>query len=849
MLRRSTLSVLNFANISARAQTEGDVTSRSLPALVLLTSVALSVTGSARAWDPAPLCAMEGNRAREFVEPLASFPEVADAPEDPIPVASPAAPTPAIPGGSICGPWEPLAPQQDLAPAAGRHAWEMAEAALAREDWSAALLHLEVVASALPAIADDIELRRAEVALRAGDLASARRSFARARDLSEDATLIIRAKVGYVRALLRLGHRDAIDELGTLRRRYPSLPQLPELMLELGSYHEGKGRPGDAAQTYRRLDVTDPGSRVAAEARARLSALAARAEIREHLAPVQRVERVERYFRHGPISGARAEVATLLADEGLASALRARVLRVAANLARHEGRFDDARAHDQERVRFDTTLGADDEEETARERERMADTARAAASRDLERARTRLSNLRGRGPLRRIGTTRLVRTFYVAADAGLRAELAPVAAELLRRDLRPGLRLDLALRGNGVLEDTEVLEWLAPVAEREGELGLRARYFRAQALARLGHFAEAEATLLEIQREGGYYGQWAHSALRRVRAGLATGTLGAAPTSETRFEGRAPNRVFRPIDPPAIPTATELVALAKRLEPLAREHGAAFPWIARASAYLHLGEREAAGHELYEAFLAYRRARGRSIPYAGLESIAKEARRGRRAMTGQERAARRALPDSVRAELVDVAEKLDAFGAATGFGGLSAINARPRAHAALVEAAAAHHGLDPNLLFAIMRVESVYQAEIVSYAGAIGLCQIMPRTGRLIARARGIEDFTIDQLLDPGTNLDFAAWYLRSLVDRFDGRLPLAIASYNGGPHNVRRWLGDHPSAMPVDAFLEQIPFTQTHRYVRRVLTHYAAYRAQVGLPPAELSNVLPGAEPDSTGF
>ncbi|MBZ0121935.1 MAG: lytic transglycosylase domain-containing protein, partial [Sandaracinaceae bacterium] len=146
-------------------------------------------------------------------------------------------------------------------------------------------------------------------------------------------------------------------------------------------------------------------------------------------------------------------------------------------------------------------------------------------------------------------------------------------------------------------------------------------------------------------------------------------------------------------------------------------------------------------------------------------------------------------------------------------------------------------------------VESVYNPRIISYAGAIGLMQIMPRTGRLIAHAMERDDFTIDQLLLPEVNIEMAAWYLRSLIDRFEGRVPLAIAAYNGGPHNVRRWMRDHASAMPLDAFLERIPFDQTHRYVRRVLTHYAAYRAQRGLALDPLSVELPPEATDTVAF
>jgi soluble lytic murein transglycosylase len=127
--------------------------------------------------------------------------------------------------------------------------------------------------------------------------------------------------------------------------------------------------------------------------------------------------------------------------------------------------------------------------------------------------------------------------------------------------------------------------------------------------------------------------------------------------------------------------------------------------------------------------------------------------------------------------------------------------------------------------------------------------QIMPTTGRRIALELGHPAYSVSDLLDPKTNVEMAAWYLKSLIDRFDGRLPLAIASYNGGPHNVRLWMrANHPN-MPLDAFLERIPFTQTHRYVRRVLTHYAAYRAQQQLPMTRLSVELPRARPDLLAF
>ena len=182
-----------------------------------------------------------------------------------------------------------------------------------------------------------------------------------------------------------------------------------------------------------------------------------------------------------------------------------------------------------------------------------------------------------------------------------------------------------------------------------------------------------------------------------------------------------------------------------------------------------------------------------------------------------------------RNQLAKVASSMGDWGTAVDFGGPGWVEAHPEPYANTVARVARKYGLDPDLLFAVMRVESVYQRRIISHAGAIGLMQIMPRTGRLIADKLGQYDATTTDLLDPNTNLEFSAWYLSSLLERMDGRLPLAIASYNGGPHNVRRWIREYGAHVPLDAFLERIPFAETKRYVRRVLGYYARYKARHG--------------------
>ena len=283
---------------------------------------------------------------------------------------------------------------------------------------------------------------------------------------------------------------------------------------------------------------------------------------------------------------------------------------------------------------------------------------------------------------------------------------------------------------------------------------------------------------------------------------------------------------------------------------MAEAHGETFPWLARAMDLVRLGETDAAADELHETYITWREATGGGSLRASLAGVMRGGSPPRHRVAMDTWRGRRRFPAAPRETLALVCAALGDHGLAIRFGGGFGVSGpRPRAYADIVEAAAARHGVEPELLFAVMRVESVYNPRIISYAGAVGLMQIMPRTGTLIARARRQDDFTVDQLLEPEINIDMAAWYLASLIERFEGRLPLAIASYNGGPHNVRRWMRDHSPDMPLDAFLERIPFAQTHRYVRRVMTHYEAYKAQRGERLAAVDVRLPDLDPDTVAF
>jgi tetratricopeptide (TPR) repeat protein len=142
---------------------------------------------------------------------------------------------------------------------------------------------------------------------------------------------------------------------------------------------------------------------------------------------------------------------------------------------------------------------------------------------------------------------------------------------------------------------------------------------------------------------------------------------------------------------------------------------------------------------------------------------------------------------------------------------------------------AREHDVDPLLMLAVMRTESYYKSWAVSSADAQGLMQILPVTGARVAHDQGRSRYSPRELMDPATNIDFGAWYLHQLIDRFDGCVPLAVAAYNAGPVAVSDWLEASGEDMPLDDFVELIPIDQPHNYVRRVLGRYSMYTSVHG--------------------
>ncbi len=145
-----------------------------------------------------------------------------------------------------------------------------------------------------------------------------------------------------------------------------------------------------------------------------------------------------------------------------------------------------------------------------------------------------------------------------------------------------------------------------------------------------------------------------------------------------------------------------------------------------------------------------------------------------------------------------------------------------------VETECAERGVDRDLFYSLIRQESLFEPRAVSWVGARGLSQIMPGTGRWIARELGMRGFRTSDLFDPETNIEFGVYYLSLQLEDFDGDEMRALAAYNGGPENVSRWWA-YGGGRDSDLFVEDIGYEQTSDYVRRVYLYREFYRELEG--------------------
>lgn len=164
---------------------------------------------------------------------------------------------------------------------------------------------------------------------------------------------------------------------------------------------------------------------------------------------------------------------------------------------------------------------------------------------------------------------------------------------------------------------------------------------------------------------------------------------------------------------------------------------------------------------------------------------------------------------------------------------------------------AAREGLDPGWVFGLIRAESAFAADIRSPAGAVGLMQVMPATGTSMARKLQLRRFHPRKLKEVETNLLLGSSYLKMMLLRYHGNPVLATAAYNAGPHRVDAWLRGLDQCLAPDVWIEQIPFEETRKYVRRVLFYASVYDWRLGRRAPRMSGrmmMIRGAQAAGAG-
>jgi soluble lytic murein transglycosylase len=134
-------------------------------------------------------------------------------------------------------------------------------------------------------------------------------------------------------------------------------------------------------------------------------------------------------------------------------------------------------------------------------------------------------------------------------------------------------------------------------------------------------------------------------------------------------------------------------------------------------------------------------------------------------------------------------------------------------------------GLEPAHVAAVILCESSYRPQAVSSAGARGLMQLMPKTGKWIAQKLDLEaEYTDDSLFDPEINIRFGCWFLSYLMEKYDGDITRTTAAYHAGEGTVKKWLQQEENS-PDGVNLSSIPSDVTNHYVKKVLHAYEKYK------------------------
>jgi len=165
----------------------------------------------------------------------------------------------------------------------------------------------------------------------------------------------------------------------------------------------------------------------------------------------------------------------------------------------------------------------------------------------------------------------------------------------------------------------------------------------------------------------------------------------------------------------------------------------------------------------------------------------------------------------------------------------------PIVHEEIIDDTAEKYDIPSSLVFSIARQESAWEFDATSRVGARGLMQIMPATAKQTAKRARLA-YSKSMLFDPQYNISLGSHYINGLLEQYDDNRALAIASYNAGPHRVKQWLKKSEASLPLDVWVEIIPFKETRKYVQNVLSYEVIYNYRQG----KSSDLLTLAEANS---
>ncbi|MCS7078438.1 MAG: transglycosylase SLT domain-containing protein [Chloracidobacterium sp.] len=322
---------------------------------------------------------------------------------------------------------------------------------------------------------------------------------------------------------------------------------------------------------------------------------------------------------------------------------------------------------------------------------------------------------------------------------------------------------------------------LFPFSDNKG----RAAYWAARDLERVGRSSEARLLYEAIVRRYRYnhYGQQAAERLQRLRA---------VPAAQLTAE----HPVMRAVAglPPARPS----------VETIGSE---GVVWLERASQLRIIGLMELSLNELEAA-----RRTAPTSPKVALEIARVYRDLGQPHQAAQ--ALQRAHPDYAAYQGDEISrEEWEIL--------------YPLREWETIQREAKAHGLDPFIVAGLIRQESIFDPNARSPANAIGLMQLLPSTGRLVANKKGVGPITTEQLYNPQLNIVLGVSYLAEMRRRF-GRYEYAFAAYNAGPGRVINWLKTLPTE-ELDVWIDAIPITETRLYVLGVIRNAAHYRRLYG--------------------